>query len=278
MAFRDDEKQASENLRPDWAYSPSPMIWSADPDYAQQKHEIDSLLNNPPEHYSAIKPNTIAAMEKNVWGSDTHQKIKNAESLAILDPATYQDDAVLEAIIAHTKAGRAYPAEVLHLMSQTNLSSAELARLTHPYGARDRFLEDMYSDVHEALKTAGASFDAAGLNNTRVSFFDHDRSTDHGILTAKNDIARLDDITITERRSFAFQTDFESFPIEVRSRMNQVGPLPWDARSGREFEEWKLAVFRNSGLLGHVRRSLSEAPLPDHIIPVSTVIYAHRQK
>lgn len=277
MTFESGSRQ-QELLRPDWAYSPSPMVWGADPEYPLFQQGITSLLNNPPEHYNAIKPNTISAIEKNVWGSDAHQKIKNAESLAALDHSTYEDDATIKEIIAHARAGRAFPGEILRLIRQTNLSSGELARLTHPYGARDFYLQDMYGDVHDALKAAGASFDTDGLNDTRISFFDHERSTDHGILTAKNDIAKLDDITITERRSFAFQTDFESFPEEIRKRMDGAAPLIEKVRSTRDLEDWKLVVFRDSGLLAHVRRSLGEAVLPDHIIPVSTVIYAHRSK
>lgn len=278
VAFESNSNQPNEALRPDWAYSPSPMIWGVDPEYASFQRDMTSLLNNPPAHYGAVRPDTIAAIEKNVWGSDAHQKVKNAESLAAIDHSLYEGDAALKDIITHAKTGRAFPAEILQLIRQTNLSSAELARLTHPYGARDSYLQDMYGDVHDALKIAGASFSGEGLNSTRISFFDHDRSMDHGIITAKNDIASLDDIIVTERRSFAFQADFESFPEEIRKRMGQTAQLLDNIRSPRDLEDWKSVVFRDSGLLAHVRRSLGEAALPDHIIPVSTVIYAHRSR
>lgn len=277
MAFESEQRQPVETIRPDWAYSPSPMIWGLDPEYMGFQREISALLSNPPEHYKAISPFTIAAIERNVWGSDAHQKTKNAESLAALDHSAYVDDTAIAEIISHAKVGRAFPGEIIQLITQTNLSSAELARLTHPYGARDFYLQDMYGDVHDALKMAGASFDAEGLSDTRISFFDHDRSTDHGIITAKNDIAKLDDIIVTERRSFAFQTDFESFPEEIRKRMEGATSMLENVRSSRDLEDWKTIVFRDSGLLSHVHQSLGEVALPDHIIPVSTVIYAHRR-
>jgi hypothetical protein len=239
--------------------------------------EIFTLVDNPPHEFNHVNLETIEAIKLNLLGSNAHQMTQNTQSLYLLDiPSGGVDERAVE-LLEQARIGRAYPEEIIEIMQRTHLRSAELARLTHPYNLRGESLGNMMTHVSLALEEAGATMTPEGLSRGRYKFFDHQRATDYGIFTIKNDIAKMDDITYTERRTFAFQTDHDDFPVRVRKEMSNARSLTDKIASPAHYAQWRDLLFRQSGFEGHVAEVFQrDTPLPPYMIPVSTVVYAHR--
>lgn len=253
------------------------MTWATDPDSRRMQDEIFKLVDNPPHEFNHVNLETTEAIKLNLLGSNAHQMTQNAQSLYMLDIPSGEVDPRAVELLEHAKIGRAYPEEIIEIMQRTPLRSAELARLTHPYNLRSESLGNMMTHVALALEEAGADMTPENLSRERFKFFDHQRATDYGIFTVKNDIAKQGDVTYTERRTFAFQTDHEEFPIQIRKEMSNARSLTDKIASPAHYAQWRNLLFRQSGFEKHVAEIFQrDEPLPQYMIPVSTVVYAHR--
>lgn len=174
-------------------------------------------------------------------------------------------------LFSRATIGQASPAELLYLRNLYGLSSVELGCVTHPYGKRIEYLDQMRSSVNEAIDM----FDGQEIGdvkykvkNTDVILHPREDSVSEAFfMTRKRDLAQLADNTIIrECSSFIVRIDKDSdFDQDLANKIRSVNINKVQNLTKRLSKAGNLQVV--------VPQFLEENNF-ETVIPLTTVMYA----
>lgn len=241
---------------------------------AQQWGLLDNLK---PLVYTEIPeetPDHIAEYMKDTFEARFHKRgIANHENLltALHPYEATGDDPELDALVERALMGHASPAEVLIARELLGIRSAELACLSHPYGKRIEYLDEMRDAVRESVEMLGGVYDEDPETRFRVKgtvgmVYDHVDEVSKGFfMTRKRTLGMMPDgTTIRERTSFVLRTEYNGVPFVDLAEIRRLDP---------QSPTWQEDAVR-AGDLDTIAAELMEADAFNLAIPVSTTIYA----
>jgi len=212
-------------------------------------HNLRAIINLHLQSYSAV------LMHSNYEAYETLLLSGSAHEPHIAD------------ILEKAKASLASPIELLTLNTQTDIRSVELKKLSHPFGLRSEYLDEMDSEVMDAVEKLGGEVFIDSQPDSEINILPHQYDTDGFIVTARELMGKVDDVLIKKRRTFVVNVDSPNFDSEVQRRVKEVDPtLP--------HPKWFEEVVNGTGLAEYVAASLAQPDEPSGVYPLSTMIYS----
>lgn len=210
----------------------------------------------------------------------------------------------LEPIKERVLTGQATPYESLLLLSQTNLRSVELTKVTHPYGYRMEYVADARQSIEEAfyylsdrgvlsiyrpdmsyrkisiepnISISGGELDPRRINidGLEVVTGSNDVVSVSGLngflVTYKRDIGSINRhdgrrIKVVERQSAAFRLDNGVKDLNQKI----INKIIESAEDRNYAEGW----IDESGARGLIEQSIQNNVDADYLVPLSTMTYA----
>lgn len=173
------------------------------------------------------------------------------------------------------RMGHASPAELLLIREYMGIRSAELACLTHPYGKRIEYLDEMRDAVRQSVELLGGTYYEDTQTRFRVkgtvgAVYDDPRAVSEGFfMTRKRNLGIMPDGTvIRERTSFVLRTEYNGATFVDLNSISKLDPTS---------DTWQDDVV-SAGQLDIIANDLMEADQYSLAVPISTTIYAFNEK
>jgi hypothetical protein len=207
------------------------------------------------------------------WSREANRATENIDSYAaserLLDVVALNP--ILEAKLKKADLGKANSEEVVDLIDELELDSAELARITHFYGYRLEHQAPMRQEIETTIKNKGGEVYADPETSYDIVVFDtsvtlSDRLSMAIAMKRKKTIGHIGDIVIYERTTFIVRIDKDS-KIDQRLARN-IRSLP-----ARDPLALKKVIMQDGSLVQEVSRLLALDDL-ESVIPISTTVYA----
>ena len=210
---------------------------------------------------------------------EAQRRIKNLESYRTWgdeDKVKYQEEETALLL------GTITPNQTILLLQQSELQSAELAKVTHPYRYRMEYVELARSDVRSAIESRGGAM-YPSVGSYRKIGFQPDVETDVNLsemmlngfrVTYKREVGhvtREDDrrVFIIERQSAAIRideaaTDLDPTIAQELRKVSHVGNR----------DAWLEAVNKKTNYETYFENAIQEDTTANYFIPLSTMWYA----
>lgn len=280
------------NDRADYrAYEPTPMLPSVDSDTRQHQSLVQNSLlplfrKSVPE---GIPPTTEEMIENNYLANEAMRSFLNHSNYITWLGQKPEIDTEIGVLLAQAERGLASPAELLYILKNTTIESTELGKLTHPYRYRMDHLSDMRRTVNQAILDQGGQT----IENSpyrAIKFYpyclpvespngyvpDSDYKLHGFVTTYKHDIGRLvatdgREINVAERQTIAIRIDdMTSFDKDLAESLSQIA-------IGQD-DKWLERIVDETGFRNYIEASIQANQLPDYMIPLSTMAYAHEMR
>lgn len=191
---------------------------------------------------------------------------------ALVPKETYADKPGILSLFEKAELGTASPTEILITRNLRGIRSAELACLTHPYGARIEMLDEMRSVVQDHVEGFGGTYYDTPETRYRVKevVWSEDESEDRmlGLLmTRKRTLGQiLDGTIIRERSSFLLRADEGGFLTDKDLEQLESVDL-----SSKTWQDDLVQVAR----LDEIAAFLLDNDEHTLAIPISSTIYGY---
>lgn len=216
---------------------------------------------------------------------DANRDVKNYESYSsrLFEEDSIEQPVILESI-ERAKYGTADIDELFTVAETLGMASIELAKLTHIYGYRLKYIDDMRLDVARAIKSNdGKLYDAAEADERfTVQCFDssisQSTSPQNGLMMyRKRTIGNALGYDVYERSSFVVNLDISSGTNIHPNLIRYLKNYETNAYNSKEVDghpAWSYDMLKNSSLKDEVSRCIRENDFVS-VIPLSTTVFAH---
>jgi len=208
-------------------------------------------------------------VEQTYLSREANRAVENSESYDESLHILADLDLDLKLKLEKAELGRAKPSEILELIDELGMDSAELARLTHIYGYRLEYQQAMREHVKAAIWSKdGEVYDEPEVKYAISSFdvsFDEQGRLSRPIAIAMNRktaVGRVGGTVIYERTTFILRIDQGSDINQDLARYIRL----LDSRD-------PAVIMADSRFIAEVERLLNPGDL-ESVIPMSTTIYA----
>lgn len=179
-------------------------------------------------------------------------------------------DSKIKDKLERARFGSARPDEILELMDELGMGSAELAKLTHIWGYRLEYLGDMREQVKQAIEDKFGEVYARPA--TKYGIIAIDKSTFNGsyrlnaiAMKRKTLVGRVDNTAVYERTTFIVRIDKKSrIDREVASYLKSI--------NSDDTSELISRIMKDGRLVEEARRLVAMDDL-DSVVPMSTTIF-----
>lgn len=252
-------------------WDPSPMDWYSGAGF-EYKQRVEAFINkiietSGPDYLPQVVRQAVLI---NFLGTQARLMQHNFEAYQDLLQRYDVTDERTANVLERARGGSATQSELVELIRDTPLVSLELAKLTHPYGVRNEYLEPMEELVLAAIdENGGVIYSDDERSAPRIKINHHQKHTDHFIVTSRHVIGEVGDALVAKRTAAVVLVDETlGFDADIASRMKKVV-------SGEPDEQWHNRVFKKSGVQEYLQ-ALDQAEQPAWLQPISTVYYGYR--
>ena len=234
----------------------------------EQDHVMGNVLRLTESIQSyAAWANTATGMTHR-WDLDNY--LEGAALYARVNEQLLQGDQRLIWLHDRLLIGAIEPDEVLEFMLSTSLNSAEMTKLSHPYGFRMGLVADARRDV-----TAAIVAHAGTLYPQEVTPYERIHSHPEGLVTYKRKLGHITDadqrrIYAIERQSAAIHLSGErsdaSITELVQTNSTELIPLSTMTYAARESDKTYEERLRLQQMSGRVEHALADQAMNDMLL------------
>jgi len=215
----------------------------------------------------------------------------------VLDPSLAEP-------IDRFESAQAPIAEIVNILLNTRMESAEFGGLAHPYGYRMQYLEPLRKETTEAIESSGGvvyptispyrsiviqpvveSFDnGTKYGGERIIGFIVKYKRDYGHIPIPGNDTEV--IRVVERQVAAYRVDeasgFDQSVLRAMHDLRDEFPkyINWGIRTPDDPQNKKIAEYRLrvTGCSGFIEKAVQTDSLEDFVVPLETKIYGFRDK
>lgn len=261
--------------------SASPAIYRS---YAEANRAFDPLFTDLAPH-DIPQETREQLVYTDYLAGDVQRGLKNAHSY---NAWSQKGDPEFHELEEKLLRGTITASEALDLLQHSTLESAELAKVTHPYGYRLGYVADAREDVNQAIEDhGGIVIPAIGSFYRKIDFnqpamLPRDESLQTMQLIGfripyKKDIGYITRpdgrrIKIIERQSAAIRID-----SEVEGIPSHIKEALMTSYDGDHYDDWLCAIDRQTDFKNFFTEAIQNNTDADFLIPLSTMHYARAE-